>query len=47
MSVVKKYLKEAMVFIKKKDFKSALSKLEILLMKDCILISFKLLRFTT
>lgn len=47
MSVVKKYLKEAMSFIKKKDFKSAVSKLEILLMKDCKLNSFKLLRSIT
>ena len=44
MSVVKKYLKEAMNFIKQKDYKSAVSKLEILLMKDCKLKSSKLLR---
>lgn len=33
-----------MAFIKEKDFKSANDKLEILLMKECFLKSFKLLR---
>ena len=44
MSNVKKYLKEAMKYIKVKDFKRALTKLELVLMLECKIKSKKLSR---